>query len=269
MSGLHLIELYMALMKTWFAQNLQYRFALLIWLLGFILEPVVYLVVWTTVAQARGGSAGGFLPGDFTLYFIGAMLLNHLTFDWHFFEMEMRMRNGYFSPLLLRPVHPIHTDFADNIVYKAMTFPFMFAAAAGLCLYFQPEIKIPLWAGALFVPVLMLAFVMRFLLEWTISLLAFWTTRTQAIVTAYMTLAIFLSGRFTPLSLLPETMRHVAMWLPFRLWISFPAELLLGRITPEIALQNMLMQAVWIAILWVLLKVVWARGVRQYAAVGA
>lgn len=263
------LDIHLTYFKTWFAQNLQYRFALLIWLIGFILEPVVYSIVWITVAQTRGGSLGGFSQPDFAAYFIASMLLNHLTFDWHFFEMEPRIRNGLFSALLLRPVHPIHSDLMDNIVYKTMTFPFMFAAATGLYFFFHPTFNPQAWALALFVPVLILGFAMRFLLEWTIALASFWTTRIQSITTAYIIIAIFLSGRMAPLSLLPAWVQSIAMALPFRLWISFPIELLLGRITFETALQNMALQVLWLGAFFILFRVVWHRGMKRYSAVGA
>src|SRR5438067_2430571 len=131
-----MIAIYRKLFATALAQHLQYRAALLIWLLGFILEPTVYMVVWSTVAQSRGGTVGTFTPAELTPYFLGSMLVNHLTFDWHFFEMEQRIRFGSFSAMLLRPLHPIHNDLAENITYKMLTFPFMLAAAAALFYFF-------------------------------------------------------------------------------------------------------------------------------------
>lgn len=264
-----MLDIYLTYFKTWFANNLQYRYALLIWLIGFIFEPTVYAVVWNKVAQARGGSVGTYAPEEIATYFILSMLLNHLTFDWHFFEIEPRIRNGTFSPLLLRPLHPIHSDLADNIVYKAMTFPFMFAAAVGLYFSFGAKLHPPGWAIAMFVPVLLMGFAIRFLLEWTISLTAFWTTRINAIITAYITLVIFFSGRMAPLSLLYDWMQPIARTLPFRLWVSFPIELLLGRLTPEEALRDMGLQAVWIAAFLVMLRFVWRRGMKRFTAVGA
>ena len=264
-----MFELYITFMKTWFAQNLQYRFALLIWLIGFVLEPVIYMLVWSTVAQARGGSVGGYAPGDFATYFIGSMLLSHLTFDWHFFEIEPRVRNGNFSPLLLRPVHPIHSDLADNLVYKMMTLPFVLAAAVGVYFAFGAKFDPPAWAALLFIPALLQAFALRFLLEWTLGLCAFWTTRVQAIVTMYITCAIFLSGRMAPLSLLPEWAQRITHALPFRLWISFPVELMLGRYTFDAAISDLITQSIWIAVALLILKFVWSRGMKRYSAVGA
>ena len=39
-------------------RSLQYRAALVIWLIGHVLEPLVYLVVWSAVSVSRGGERG-------------------------------------------------------------------------------------------------------------------------------------------------------------------------------------------------------------------
>jgi hypothetical protein len=39
---------------------IQYRTAQYFYMIGMIAEPVIYLVVWSTVAQAQGGSVGGY-----------------------------------------------------------------------------------------------------------------------------------------------------------------------------------------------------------------
>ena len=98
---------------------------------------------------------------------------------------------------------------------------------------------------------------------------AFWTTRTQAVNTTYIIFAVFLSGRFTPLELLPGAIQTVARALPFRLWASFPVELLMGRMTPAEAWTNVAQQLIWIVAFYGLLRFVWSRGLRRYSAVGA
>ncbi len=262
-------ELYVQQFKTTFIMMLQYRASLVIWMMGHVLEPLVYLIVWSVVSNGAGGSVGDYTAQGFAAYFIVLMLVNHLTYTWIMYEYEYRIREGGLSFALLRPVHPIHSDIADNVSAKLVTLPFMLLIAAGLAAIFKPAATPALWAVAAFVPALLLAFILRFLLEWTLALAAFWTTRTGAINQIYFVLVLFLSGQIAPIALFPYPIRVAATVLPFRWMIGFPVELLLGRLTLGDALTGLMAQAAWLGVSLVLLRIVWRAGVRVYSAVGA
>jgi ABC-2 type transport system permease protein len=267
MKGLR--DLYLQQFRTTFASFVQYRASILIWMIWHVLEPLIYLVVWSVVSRSTGGDVGGFTPADFSAYFIVMMLVNHVTYTWIMYEYEYRVRHGSLSFVLLRPIHPIHSDIIDNISSKLITMPMMLLAAAVLALVFGPALHPEPWEIAMFIPALLLAFVLRFLIEWTLALAAFWTTRVSAVNQAYYVAALFLSGQMAPLSLLPHPVQVAAAVLPFRWMISFPVELFLGRLTPGEAFTGLAAQFVGIGLAFVLLRVVWRAGLRVYSAVGA
>ncbi len=264
-----LIELYVQQFKTTLATMFAYRASLLIWMIGQVLEPLVYLIVWSIVSNANGGSVGGYTTNQFAAYFILLMLVNQVTYTWIMYEYEYRIREGILSFALLKPVHPIHSDIADNISSKLITTPFMILVAAGLVAIFHPSLSPAPWAIALFFPALLLAFSVRFLLEWTLAQSAFWTTRTGAVNQIYFVLMLFLSGQFAPLALLPFPVRIAAYILPFRWLVSYPIELVSGRLTPDEAFIGLGAQAAWLVASYVLFRIVWRAGVKIYAAVGA
>lgn len=264
-----LFRLYLQQFRTTFASMLQYRASLFIWMIGQVLEPLIYLVVWTTVSASRGGSVGDFTSGQFAAYYIVFMLVNQMTYTWIMWEYEYRIREGLLSPALLRPVHPIHADIADNVSSKLVTLPVMLVIAAGLALLFKPQAQLQLWAIFAFIPAIVLAFLVRFLVEWTLAQAAFWTTRVSAINQVYFVLMLFLSGQLAPLSLFPRFIQVLAEVLPFRWMIGFPVELVLGRLTPAQAATGLAAQAAWVAISLFLLRVIWRAGARVYSAVGA
>jgi len=185
------------------------------------------------------------------------------------YEYEYRVRQGTLSPDLLRPVHPIHSDIADNLTSKLITLPGMLVIAVSLGFIFRPALHTVLWAIAAFIPVVLLAFAVRFVIEWTLALAAFWTIRTSALNQMYFMAMLFFSGQIAPLELLPHPLRVIAFVLPFRWTIGFPTELLLGRLTPTQTLTGMGMQAAWLAAGLVLMRVVWRAGLKVYSAVGA
>lgn len=264
-----LLDIYRAQIRTAIATELQYRVALLIWLFGTVLDPVIYLTVWVTAARSSGGMAGGYTAGDFAAYFIVRMLVNHLTFTWIMWEFEFRVRQGVFSALLLRPLHPIHKDIVDNVTYKLLALTVLLPTAVVLALVFRPTWRPEPWALAAFAPALALAFFLRFFVEWTLALAAFWTTRVSAINQIYYLLLLFLSGLATPLSLLPGPLQALAATLPFRWVVAFPIELALGRLTPAEALLGLAAQAGWLAVALGVLTIGWRAGARRYSAVGA
>ncbi len=265
----NLAGLYIQQFKTTFAATLQYRASLFIWMIGQVLEPLVYLVVWSTVADSRGGSVGGYTTSQFAAYFIVFMLVNQLTYTWVMYEYEYRVREGLLSSALLRPVHPIHADIAENISSKVISLPLIMIVAAALALIFRPTAVLQGWAVFVFFPAVFLAFLIRFLVEWMLAQAAFWTTRVGAINQVYFVLVLFLSGQLAPLSLFPQPIQLLASVLPFHWMIGFPVELILGHLTPLQALTGVGVQLAWLIASLVLVRIVWRAGIRIYTAVGA
>jgi ABC-2 type transport system permease protein len=265
---LWLLAVYRQLIKTGFAAMLQYRVSLVIWMISQVLDPVIYLIVWSAVTQAGGGEVGGYTSGNFAAYFLILMLVNHLTYTWIMYEYDSRVREGTLSATLLRPIHPIHADVADNLSSKILSTPGLVLVALGLWMVFRPMVDAVPWALVAALPAIVLAFLVRFLLEWTLALLAFWTTRVNALNQMYFVVLLFLSGQVAPLSLLPRVVQIIAGISSFRWMVSFPVELILGSLTPIQALSGFAVQITWIALCLVLVRIVWRAGVRRYSAVG-
>ena len=265
-----LARLYAQQFKTTFASMVQYRASLFIWMISQVLEPLVYLVVWSTVSNgSSSGSVGGYTAQGFAAYYLTLMLVNQATYTWIMYEYEYRIRQGYLSFALLKPVHPIHSDISDNLSSKLITLPILTVIAGGLALFFKPTAPVTLWGVLAFIPALVLAFLVRFLIEWTLALAAFWTTRVSAINQVYFILMLFLAGQIAPLTLFPHWLQLIADVMPFQWMLGFPIELVLGKLTPVQAIEGIGAQAVWLAISLLLIRVVWRAGVRVYSAVGA
>lgn len=261
-------SIYRAQFKTALALMIQYRVSMMIWMIDTVLRPIVYLTVWSNVASADGGAALGFSAGDFAAYYIVLMAVQHMTDIWHMWTYEYDIRQGNFSFKLLRPLHPIHGDIAENLAFKALMFIVVIPAIVLLTLLFHPTLNPPLWALLTFVPAVVMAAVVGFLAGWVLAMAAFWSTRIVAINGVYFVAMLFFSGQIAPLELMPPVAQGIASLLPFRWILGFPVELLLGRLAPEAAIAGFAAQALWLAILLTGLQVVWRAAVRRYGAVG-
>jgi ABC-2 type transport system permease protein len=262
-------EVYAAQLKTSLAVQFQYRMSLAIWMIGRVIQPLIYLVVWTTIARTRGGAVNGYGEGDFAAYFIMQMVVSQATFSWIMWEYDYTIRTGQFNFKLLRPIHPIHADVADNLAYKLLTLAILIPAVFLLAWLFPPTFTPQFWSLIAGVLAIGLAFVVRFTIEWTLAMSALWTSRVSAINQTYDVTLIFLSGSFAPLAVMPHSVQVLANYLPFRWLIAFPIELTLGRLSPQEALFGFAMQLAWLVFALMALTFVWRAGVKQYSAVGS
>ncbi len=269
------VQLYRANLKVGMALMLQYRFAVLIWGVWGFVGPLISLAVWSAATQAQGGTVTNADTGaslgraDFAAYFIVYMIFSHLTMSWDAFEFALRVRQGSLSPHLLKPVHPIHNDAANNISFKAVTSGMLLPAWILLLILLKPAMTITPLSVLLTLPALVLAGIMRYIWQYALALVAFWTTRIDAVNQLWFTLDAFLAGRIAPLVLLPGLIGAVAYYSPFRAMGAFPVELLLGKVPPGEILPGFLLQLGWLAVGVVVFRLTWAAGIRQYSAVGA
>ncbi len=263
-----LARLYGGLFRIAFLEQIQYRASNVIWMIGMVLEPIVFLVVWTSVAESRGDVAG-LGPRDFAAYYIVVLVVNHLTFSWIMHVFQYRIQQGSLSFELLRPVHPIHNDLCANFAYKIQMLVILTPAIVLMIIGFDPRFDLQLGSLLAFVPALILGFAVRFLFEWTLALAAFWTTRTMAMNQIYFAVMTFLSGRIAPLAVFPDLLRDAAAVLPFYYMVAFPVEVFLGQLAPAEMLRGFGFQVFWVGVAAATIASAWRFSARRFTAVGA
>jgi ABC-2 type transport system permease protein len=264
-----LAQFYAAKFRTALAGMLAYRGAVMIWFFSLSVWPLIQIVVWTTVADSQGGSAGGFTRGEYAAYFVILMVVNNFVFSWHMWEMGWRVQTGNFSTFLMRPIHPIHNDIVENLAFKTLTMIPLVPVALGLSFAFDAEYNWKL-ANMIFVwPAIAVAGLLLFVLEWTVGLAAFWMTKLNALFQLYSSFYFFLAGAFAPIELLPGPIQDLARVLPFRWMLAFPIEMALGRLDGREIAIGFGMQAFWLAVALGILRFCWARAASRYSAVGA
>ncbi len=73
------MDFYATTVRTAVSTQFQYRAANYFYMLGMVAEPIIYLVVWTTIAEQSGGSVGGITAGEFAAYYIVWTLVRNMN----------------------------------------------------------------------------------------------------------------------------------------------------------------------------------------------
>jgi ABC-2 type transport system permease protein len=263
-----LADLYATVARAGVQEQLQYRTANYLYMVGMVIEPVVYLVVWSTVAEASGGQVGGYTPGAFAAYFIVWTLVRNMNIVFTPYGWEFRIREGQLSGMLLRPVHPIHYDLAYFAGWKVVVVALWLPLAALLTLLFRPTLDPNLAQVATFAIAIWGAYIIRTALLFLLGMITLWTTRVAAIFELYFTLELLLSGRLVPMDLMPAWVLRISDVLPFRSTFGFPIEALVADLSAPELRRGLVTQAVWIVVSSLLAWLVWRRAIRRYTAVG-
>jgi ABC-2 type transport system permease protein len=265
-----MLRIYQRLWQVNWAEQWQYRANLLMYLLYWLVSPVVYLAIWTTVANSRG-NVSGLTVNDFTTYYLTLLIVDTLTSDITIHLLAYKIQDGTLSSELLKPIHPILTNvLVNNLAFKTLTVMVLIPIWFVLCLLVRPDFSaVTVPSLLLAIPQIAFGFAISFLLGATLTCLAFWTTRVYSIGEFYWAIVLLFSGQFVPLDLMPPFIRQVAQYLPFQLFKYSPIQLVLGKLSTGQIVQTFVLDVVWFVLALLLFRTVWRSGQKRFSAVGA
>lgn len=252
------------LFSVYYAYMVEYRAELLFWVLSGTF-PLIFMGIWAQAAHEGQFSLDSI---TFVRYFLVVFLVRQLTVVWVVWEFEREINEGKLSPFLLQPIDPVWRHFFGHFSERFARLPFIFVLL-GLFFALYPKAVWRPSLTALFWGLLAttLAFCLRFIIQYTFAMLAFWTERANAVEQFWYLIYLFLSGMIAPLEIFPDAVRAVILWTPFPYLIYFPANLIIGR--PTDLFQGFLAIAAWSLVFLALNRWLWRRGLRQYSGMGA
>jgi ABC-2 type transport system permease protein len=265
-----MLKIFQRLWQVNWAEQWQYRANLIMYLLYWLVSPIIYLSVWTSIANTKG-NVNGFTTNDFITYYMTLLIVDQITSNIVIYSFGYKIQDGTLSGELIRPIHPMLTNgLVNNIAFKGLTIMGLIPIWIILFFLFRPDFSNVALSGILLaIPATIMGFFVGYLLSASITTLAFWTTRVYSIHEFYYALILLFSGQFVPLPLMPKLIQDIAQYLPFQLLIYFPIQLILGKLSSAQIVQGYVMGAIWLVVSITIFNWIWRNGVKRYSAVGA
>jgi len=243
---------------------------------GFAFFPIqiiaLSLVYWIVYLQAwllNGTVAiGGFTYHELISYLFIAIIIARALPRWQLsVEIERDIDMGPLVSYLSKPIDYAGFRFFSELP-RVMLY-FLFGAITYLVTTFFIPIPLPsLYNLLLFIPFFIVAYLVAFLLVFTVSLGTFWVNRQWWLRNLISLLMIIAGGGLIPLSFFPPTFQLVLSLLPFQYCYYVPAIILQGYYVPTQLLPTLLLSLFWLVILWLFARFVWNQGRRKYEGPG-
>ena len=252
------------ILLAYYAHMLEYRAEIFLWALSNSL-PIILMGVWIEASQDGNF---GLDAADFARYFFSIFIIRQFTTIWVIWEFEKEIVEGKLSFRLLQPLDPVWHHVARHLAEKMTRIPLILFFGGLFLLLYPNAMWIPKPIDILLAIIaIALAFVLRFAIQYTFAMLAFWTERASAIQQFWFLFYIFLSGAIAPLEVFPSAVRQVVELTPFPYMMHFPAALLIGL--PVDVSKSILIIIGWTIVFIIANRWLWRKGLRQYSGMGA
>lgn len=252
--SLRLIGMYT---RRTFLEWMTWRGFLITLVLGQCVTPVLGFAVWSS---ARPDSSS--LP----TYYIALLMIQLMTV----FQLDHTLANpiyrGTLSHQLVRP-HPPILSILGTCCAERLWFVIIGAPIVGLLIAVS-NAQLSLSRVGIAIPALALAMAVRFLFTLILASTAFWTQQAHGIVAVGATVTFLIGGSAVPITYFPDSLRAIAVALPFVAMLGLPAAIANGSLNHDQIVTGYVWQAVWFAVFLVLAVYVWRSGVRRFTAVG-
>ena len=235
-------------------------------------SKVVYLYlqfsIWNALFLSNGQMNPVLKQDDILNYIIVATIISTFiecnTIEW----MNDQIRTGNIVTELVRPVNFRKMAFSRHLggtVIKIVFYCIPLSILVGIVLNKPLLCHKQILYGLLSV---ILAYCIQFLYSLIIGLLAFWLIVTWPLNMLLGAVYKLLSGAWIPVTMFPDFLNRINYFFPFRAIYAIPVTIMTNQLNIQNIWQNILIQLIWIIILFAVMELIWNIGKKKLIVQG-
>lgn len=248
------------------------------YLLGDLFQTVVLLYIWFAVFQSSEGAAvgtivviNGFTFDSMIGYVVISTITGILISNEVHWEIGQDVRSGNIAMNLIKPVSYQLRQYFGALGTLMVNTLFIGMPMVVIYLIFRGITGGPLPSLFMVLSYLVsvgLSSLILFLINYLFGLAAFYVEYIFGFIFAKEALLKLLSGQLIPIAFFPEVIRGFFVFLPFAGLVYTPTMAFLGMYQGQELALHMLVQLVWVLLLWLLTQVVWRAAIRRVTIMG-
>lgn len=258
----------LVIINSW-QEYFAYRLNFVFWRVRVIISVLIVYFLWLSIYKSNS-YIFGYQISQMLTYIILLTFLNGIILSTQVHRVAEEINNGHLSNFLIRPISYFGYNLARDISDKIINTFFSILEIVFLVIVLKPPIIVQtdiLWLFLFFIAIVF-ASILYFEISMILSFIGFWSKEVWAPRFIFFILVSFLAGTYFPLDIFPAPIYNFLRLLPFTYLIFFPLKIYLANITLQTVLQGFLITVVWLIALYIIVKYLWLRGLKEFAAEG-
>lgn len=259
---------YLSLLKLSWQNGLVYRASVLLWRFRVFLSSLMSLTVWSVIFSGQN-SAFGYAQGEMITYIFLVSIIQNLIFATSLGGLSQTIYSGELSNLLVKPVNLFLYFATDDMADKLKNFFFGIFELIILFFIFSPQLILPSTINIfIFIFWVIMGIILKFFISLLMGAIGFWSPDSWGPRFLFFMIVDFTAGKLYPLDILPKIIQKIIYLTPLPYLSFMQTQLFLEKLSNNQIITSSFVFMFWIAALFILVKKVWKKGLRDYAAAG-
>lgn len=248
-----------------------YRVNFFIWRFRSIASFLTLIFFWQAVYGVKN-NVFGYTEAQMLTYIVGIAVLRAVILEGRVADLAGLIKDGgIINKFLLRPWDVIKVWFVRDLASKTLNLVLVTVEVFFIIRILDFSFYIPknIIYFVLFLISTLLSLPLYFLLDYMLSIIAFWVDNVWAPRWLFGVIFLqFLSGRFFPLDVLPNFIFNLIQLTPFPYLIYFPLKIYLEQVSLLQAGKIIALLILWLVVIYFATRKLWREGLKQYTAYG-
>lgn len=253
---------YISLIKTSMQQTLAYRSNFIMSIMVTVLLFISSFFLWRSVFVGKD-MVSIYSWESMKGYLLVAFICNTLLSWYSESSISRKILDGSVAMDLIKPYNFYFARLSETI--GSSIFEALVIAIASLVLIVTLQMPLPknLMTWICFLLSILFALIIKFGIVYLFSMLIFLTSSYMGIQWARAAITNLLSGGLVPLAFFPDWCQAIFAYMPFQYIVSFPASIFLNQTNLSQIGNHFLQELLWIILLFIMGKALFAFSIRK------
>lgn len=267
------LKIYLPFAANELKRQLAYKGAFYLFIVISLFSSFISYFLWMAIYGSSGeGSLGGLTQNEMVVYIFMVYITSSIVNISISKEVGMDIVKGQVVMNLIKPI-----DYRMSLIFKALGNMVYRFFIPGIIIWIGLEIykATVLGIGVTSIDCILfyilsafMSFLIYVLFDFCFGMIGFFTTYIFGLEMIKDAVLLFLTGQLIPLSFFPDMVQKVFSYLPFSSMTYTPVMIYLGKYEGMELLKALLIQFIWVVLLYLIGSLIWKRVTKRLIVLG-